>query len=190
VNQDLMSLSRTVSHALRHAPWLYELELDSEGWVSTDILLNALRSEAAQWKNLNESDLSKMIASSDKQRHEILNGKIRALYGHSLPNKLQKTEAIPPEKLFHGTSPQALIEIRAEGLKPMNRQYVHLSTDQETAQQVGKRKTAVPILLSIESLQAQKKGIKFYIGNDIVWLADWVPPEFIQECPIKNLNSV
>jgi putative RNA 2'-phosphotransferase len=183
VSPDLTALSRTVSHALRHEPWLYELELDAEGWVSIDTLLKALQNEAAKWEGLSESDLVKMIEISDKKRHEILDGKIRALYGHSLPNKLQKIEAIPPEVLFHGTSPQALTYIRAEGLKPMNRQYVHLSTNQETAQQVGKRKAATPILLTIESLQAQKNGVKFYIGNDIVWLADGVPPEFIRGIP-------
>lgn len=40
---DLPKLSRAVSHALRHEPWLYELELDGEGWTSVDDLLQALR---------------------------------------------------------------------------------------------------------------------------------------------------
>lgn len=31
---DLPKLSRAVSHALRHEPWLYELELDGEGWTT------------------------------------------------------------------------------------------------------------------------------------------------------------
>ena len=32
-NIDPVALSRVVSHALRHEPWLYELELDEDGWV-------------------------------------------------------------------------------------------------------------------------------------------------------------
>jgi putative RNA 2'-phosphotransferase len=36
-------LSRVVSHALRHEPWLYELELDEEGWADIDSVLAALR---------------------------------------------------------------------------------------------------------------------------------------------------
>lgn len=32
-------LSRVVSHALRHEPWLYELELDARGWTSMDALV-------------------------------------------------------------------------------------------------------------------------------------------------------
>ena len=30
---DHRELSKTISHALRHEPWLYELELDDEGWT-------------------------------------------------------------------------------------------------------------------------------------------------------------
>lgn len=180
MNPDLTALSRTISHALRHEPWLYELELDAEGWVSIDSLLSALGDEAQKWKNLNESDLARMIETSDKQRHEISGGKIRALYGHSVPGRLQKIESTPPERLFHGTAPKVTALIQIEGLKPMNRQYVHLSTDRETAYQVGKRKAPNPVILSIDALRAHHAGIKFYRGNDIVWLADWIAPEFIQ----------
>ena len=36
-----VQLSKTVSHALRHEPWLYELELDDDGWVSVEAMLGA-----------------------------------------------------------------------------------------------------------------------------------------------------
>jgi RNA:NAD 2'-phosphotransferase (TPT1/KptA family) len=38
---DLLGLSRAVSHALRHEPWLYELELDAE-WQNGDAFDNSL----------------------------------------------------------------------------------------------------------------------------------------------------
>jgi len=31
MNDDMDTLSKAVSHALRHEPWLYELEQDEEG---------------------------------------------------------------------------------------------------------------------------------------------------------------
>ena len=68
-----------------------------------------------------------MIASADKRRHEVVGDRIRALYGHSLPGKLRRETAKPPAMLFHGTSPEAAEKILREGLKPMRRQYVHLS---------------------------------------------------------------
>lgn len=61
----------------------------------------------------------------------------------------------------------------------MNRQYVHLSADTETATQVGKRLDNQPVVLEINTKKAMENGIPFYIRNEKVWLADSVPPQFI-----------
>lgn len=176
---DSSSLSRAVSHALRHEPWLYELELDAEGWASVDEVVAALRSEKPEWAMLSADDFAQMIAAADKQRHEMRDGKIRALYGHSIPGKLRRTPGVPHDVLFHGTSPSFLLAIRASGLLPMARQYVHLSSDVDTAFAVGKRKSKTPTILRVQARLASDKGVQFYIGNEKVWLVDRVPPEFI-----------
>lgn len=127
------ALSKAVSHALRHEPWLYELELDGEGWTSVDALLAALRGTNPAWSGLALADLELMIAQSEKKRHELRDGKIRAFYGHSTPQKLELKSVAPPAILYHGTSPEAVATILREGLRPMGRQYVHLSADTLTA---------------------------------------------------------
>ncbi len=176
---DYTRLSKNISRALRHQPWIYELELDEEGWTDIENLLQGLRSEKSVWKNLSIDDLQEMIKLADKKRFQIENNKIRALYGHSLPGKINKSESTPPEILYHGTSPKIIDQIRQEGLKPMNRQYVHLSTDEETALSVGKRKAKQPVILKILALQGSQNGVNFYQGNDLIWLADTVPSQFI-----------
>lgn len=173
-------LSKEVSYALRHAPWEYELELDNEGWVSIDQLIDALK-ENNHWKNINEDDLITMIESSDKKRHEIVDGKIRALYGHSIPNKISKTSMEPPEVLYHGTAKRFMVAIKKEGLLPQSRQYVHLAIDKETAIQVGKRRDNNPVLLVVNSRKAYEDGILFYHGNSKVWLANAIPSKYITE---------
>ena len=40
-----IELSKEISYALRHAPWEYELEMDEEGWVSVEQLLDALNKD-------------------------------------------------------------------------------------------------------------------------------------------------
>ena len=179
MNREMIRLSKTIAHALRHAPWLYELELDEEGWVPVEDLLAALREHRRAWRDLSEKDIAELIARSDKQRYELRGGRIRALYGHSLPGRLARTPAPPPDMLYHGTSERALDAIRVEGLKPMGRQYVHLSTDEETALQVARRKRGRPVILRIRAAEAHRAGVAFYRGNDKVWLADSVPPAFI-----------
>lgn len=177
---DLTALSRATSHALRHEPWLYELELDEFGWTPLDALMAALQRERNEWSSLTADDMQRMIAVSSKQRHEIQEGKIRAFYGHSVPDKLKKIPAVPPDMLFHGTDPTVLPQIQATGLLPMSRQYVHLSNDEDMAWEVGRRKTRTPVILRVLSKKAAARNIPFYEGNDKVWLADFVPPEFIR----------
>lgn len=177
--KDLNKISRVVSHALRHEPWLYELELDEQGWSDVDALVTALRARYPAWSDLSEQRLVEAISLSSKRRFEMNDGRIRALYGHSLPGKLRRTPAEPPIQLFHGTAPDTRLSIRQQGLLPMGRQYVHLSLDQTTAVAVGRRKSSGPIILVVRARDAWQAGVVFYIGNEKVWLADVVPPEFI-----------
>jgi putative RNA 2'-phosphotransferase len=172
-------VSRAISHALRHEPWLYELELDNEGWVDLSDLVAALQTQGPDWSLLAADDIIKVVEHSDKKRHEVVGGHIRALYGHSLPGRLKKEIAAPPEWLFHGTSPDGARQILGVGLLPMGRQYVHLSLDIEMALAVGRRKAPEPVLIRVEANRAAQDGVCFYLGNDKVWLADAVPPRYL-----------
>lgn len=177
---DYERLSRTLAHALRHEPWVYELEVDDEGWAPLDQLLQALRSKREAWSSLGRRDLEEMMRRSDKRRYEIRGDRIRALYGHSLPGELSREPARPPDSLYHGTAPSAVASIRDEGLRPMGRQHVHLSVDRPTAREVGRRKADEPVILEVRAADAHRQGVSFYRGNERVWLADALPPEYLE----------
>ena len=175
-----IGLSKEISYALRHAPWEYELEMDENGWVSMEQLLEALHRKN-DWKSITQDDIQQMIELSEKKRHEIVGNKIRAFYGHSIPMKISKIESKPPEILYHGTARRFMKSILENGLSPQSRQYVHLSQDIETAQDVGRRHDDKPCILAIDALKAWNDGISFYYGNEKVWLADFVPRIYIKE---------
>ena len=61
----------------------------------------------------------------------------------------------------------------------MSRQYVHLSKDIETATMVGKRRDEEPVILEINTLLMINDGIKFYNGNDDIYLTEFVLPKYI-----------
>jgi len=180
---DYVRLSKTISRALRHAPDRFGLSLDSEGWTPISDLLAALRRHRREWQTVTEDDLDRMLAQANKQRFEIRDGRIRAYYGHSLDQIIQHEPAIPPDSLYHGTTPYALAAIRQDGLRPMSRQYVHLSTTEQTARMVGSRRTDTPVILRIDARAAHTAGIAFYHGNEDIWLSDAIPPQFISESP-------
>ena len=52
---------------------------DEEGWVSVEQLVDALNKDM-KWIGTSEDDLLVMIDKSEKKRHEISGGKIRAFY--------------------------------------------------------------------------------------------------------------
>jgi putative RNA 2'-phosphotransferase len=172
-----VELSKVLSSALRHAPDAYHLALGDEGWVDLSDLVDSLRRDG--WSDLTTDDVENLVRSSSKKRHEIADGRIRALYGHSVPTQVFYPRGNPPKTLYHGTSPSAAALIRQQGLKPMRRQYVHLSTDVSTAQAVGRRKASDPVVLSVAASEASLAGVQFYAGNDQTWLAEAVPPDFI-----------
>ena len=176
---DYVKLSKEISYALRHAPWEYELELDEEGFVPIEQLLQSLNLLNEYGRDVTKEDFEYIIAHSDKKRHEIVDNKIRALYGHSLPTKIEKAPGIPPDVLYHGTANRFLDSIMKDGLLPMKRQYVHLSVDVDMATLVGKRRNENPVILVIDTKTAFNEGIKFYIGNDKVWLCDKMPSKYI-----------
>lgn len=181
------ALSKELSYALRHAPWEYELEMDAEGKVPIDQLLNALHREE-HWKDVQEADIQEVIAKSEKKRFELKDGMIRAFYGHSIPMKIVKEEKMPPKVLYHGTARHFLDSIKAKGLLPQSRQYVHLSQDMETAKSVGRRHDGTPCILVIDAKRAWDEGVKFYLGNEKVWLADWVDAKYIVDYYISTTS--
>ena len=173
-------LSKMVSHALRHEPEKYGLKLDSEGWVAVDELLRALNNKLRYQNSVAVSDLQRITEESKKRRHQILNGRIRAVYGHSIKGKLIKDSSIPPSHLFHGTIIENIEAITQKGLLPMKRQYVHLSVNERDATRVASRRSDETIILKVDSLTAHIDGIAFYKEEGGIWLSDQIPPKYIK----------
>jgi putative RNA 2'-phosphotransferase len=57
-------------------------------------------------------------------------------------------------------------EILKEGLKPMRRKRVHLSKTVEDAIEVGRRRTANPVILKIDAQKAIHEGIRIEMATD------------------------
>lgn len=176
---DATALSKTISYALRHNPAEFGFTLDGEGWVALTELVRAIQQSSKQFEALQESDIRSMMAAAKKQRFEIADGRIRAIYGHSVNEQIEYAASVPPEILYHGTTPQASEAIRQTGLQKMSRQYVHLSADMDGARIVAVRRTGAPVILKVRALEAYRGGLRFYHANESVWLADDIPALYI-----------
>jgi putative RNA 2'-phosphotransferase len=126
-------------------------------------------------------DLEALVASSDKQRFEVSSDRrrIRARQGHSVSVEGDWPVATPPAVLFHGTVERFLEQIMDRGLLPQRRHHVHLSSTIETAQLVGGRR-GQPVVLLVAAARMAQDGFSFRLSSNGVWLAEHVPPTYLQ----------
>lgn len=168
-------ISKYMSYILRHNP--ENLEIDEYGFVDLNELIRKIREK---FPNADESLIRGIVERSERRRFEIRGGKIRALYGHSIPIKMGLNEDPLVKTLYHGTTPEAAEKILKIGLKPMKRRWVHLSPTPEIARRVGLRRTNRPVILEIDVERAREDGVKFYKATEEVYLCDHIPPKYIR----------
>jgi putative RNA 2'-phosphotransferase len=135
---------------------------------------------ASSVETLSRGAQAEGLAAAGKRRFQIEGNRIRARYGHSLARPIRYEPCAPPPRLYHATSPDGLASIRREGLRPMERQYVHLSPDPETALHVGARHADRPVVLTVRAAQAHAAGVEFYQADDAVYLAKHIAVEFLE----------
>lgn len=177
-NQERTSLSKFLALVLRHRAQDFGLVLDPEGFVPLDELLAAINRER-QWSWVRAEQIEEVIATQEKRRYEIVDGDIRAIYGHTLETQIRYPQVTPPDVLLHGTARRFAEVIRREGLRPMQRQYVHLTDDPALALLTGKRRDPQPLILRIDAARAHAAGTPFYRADNGVFLAKAVPAEWI-----------
>ena len=175
---DLTSLSRFISLILRHKPDTVGLSLDRQGYVGIDALIEAINSKSRFFIDVSMLDF--IVRTDNKKRYSYSSDgtMIRANQGHSVNVDLGLKEYTPPRVLYHGTGKKYLESILREGLKSKSRIHVHLSSDKDTAVDVGKRH-GKPVVLKVEAGLMYSKGYKFYLSENGVWLCDSVPVEYI-----------
>ena len=175
-NSDDVKLGRFLSLVLRHNPDAAGISLDEYGWADVQELLNGVRRSGRQ---INMETLERIVRENNKQRYAFNTDhtKIRANQGHSLRVDVELTAVQPPRYLYHGTAARFLVAIQQEGIKKMSRQYVHLSSDFQTAMEVGRRH-GLPVVLTINAEAMAHDGVTFYQSENGVWLCEYVAPVY------------
>lgn len=176
--QDQNKVSKFLSYILRHKPDSIGLKLDPYGWLLIDDIIAKSQTEIILSKNV----IEETVSSNKKKRFTISDdGKyIRANQGHSIKVDLQLMPKEPPAILYHGTATRFLDSILKEGLKAGQRQHVHLSSNIETAIEVGRR-YGKPVILTIDSKLMYQDGYQFFISDNHVWLTKKIPSEFLSQ---------
>lgn len=132
--KNFTKMSKTATRALRHTGIDWGLTFDENGYTSYKQLIDNLKANGFPW--LEESHIDEMVATDPKNRYVMtIKGHqkhIKASQGHSMEfsheneyHQITPEEASEMKRVFHGTNKEVVNLIKTEGLKRMERQYVH-----------------------------------------------------------------
>lgn len=168
---------KQLSWLLRHDSHSFVKGLiDEHGWRSVDEIISKY--------HYTQELLDEIVETNNKKRYEYNDDKtkIRARQGHSINVDVELKEANDIGELhpwlFHGTSDRFIDDIKKDGLLPQSRQYVHLSPDEPTAVNVGKRHGGKTYVIKIDANQMKLDGEKIYISNNGVYNVKKVLPKY------------
>lgn len=178
--EDEIRISKFLSLVLRHKPETIELSLNGQGWALTYELISKIN-QYGRGIHIDFNTLEYIVEHNDKQRFRFNEDKslIKANQGHSLKEiEHDFTKEHPPFLLFHGTAKRHISSIQKDGLIPMNRHHVHLTSDFDLAYKNGKRH-GDPIVLTILAEAMYEDGIEFFLSKNDVWLVTHVAFKYI-----------
>ena len=174
------NLSKFISLILRHKPEVIGINLDEHGYADVQELIKGINNDGQY--EIDFKSLKEIVDIDNKMRYSFNEDftKIRANQGHSINVDVELEKTIPPTYLYHGTATRFEDSINRSGLKHMHRVYVHLSKDEETAYNVGKRH-GKPKIFKIDAYRMWKDGYIFYISKNGVYLTKNVPKQYLIE---------
>jgi putative RNA 2'-phosphotransferase len=178
MRHELIKDSKFLSLVLRHDPSVIDIKLDEAGWIEVSSLLSAFE---VHRPHITRARLTEIVETNNKKRFAFSKDRerIRASQGHSIGVNLGLPPALPPSLLYHGTAERNMESIRIHGLLRGQRDYVHLSLDEKTANTVGSRH-GKPIVIQVEAELMTQAGFTFRISENGVWLTEHVPPSFLK----------
>lgn len=179
-------LSVFISLVLRHKPEAANVEVDKYGYVDVDNLIKGIN---ATGRDIDIETLKQIVSEDQKGRYSFNEdlSKIRANQGHSLKVQVLMETKTPPDVLYHGTSIESLKGIFETGINKMNRLYVHLSDNEETAKIVGKRH-GYPVILMVDAKEMVKDNYEFLISENGVWQVEDVPLKYVKV--VSNCTTI
>ena len=168
-------ISRFLTYILRHRPQDYPLVFDERGFVDWRDIVQLVQE---RYYDVTEEQIRAVVVDSEKNRFQLEGEKVRATYGHSFPVDLEQQRVEPPEALYYGTARDLAQSMLRHGLKPRDRQYVHLSISAKEAESVARRHDPTPAVIVVQARAAHEEGTRFYRSGPL-FLTENVPPRFL-----------
>ena len=152
--------------------------MDEYGYIPLDEVVEAVQQRYAA---VEEEHIRDLIETSRQRRFEIVDDRIRALYGHTFYVEMDGEPMDPPESLFLCVSAGQVQRMKEEGLRSEDRSYLHLSPTREVAESRAGAVTDPCIVEVYSEAAAAEGGVEFWERGEVVLTRQTIAPEFVGE---------
>lgn len=169
-------LSRFLFYVLGRRPDEFGLVPDSQGFVTSKELLQALHEEG-EWRHVRQSHINEILMGTDRSFFESEAGRIRSVE-RPWEGEYHQPAMFVPKILFTPIRRRAHTVVMEKGLKGHGDRPVILSADREMALRIGRRRDPDPVLIEVRAAAASEKGILFHAFG-ILFLTREIPAPLI-----------
>lgn len=175
-------LAKFMTYMLGVDPTEFGLVPDDNNCYKIKDVLKALN-EIEGYRSVRIGDLNELTLTLDKPAVVIEDGFIKAADISRLVQK--KVTEKPPKILYAAIRSKAHGHVLREGINPVGAPYILMSSDKETAQQIGKRIDSEPIIVEVRPLLCIEEGYAIYeIGQ--LFITDYLPPHTFTAPPLPK----
>jgi putative RNA 2'-phosphotransferase len=175
-------VGRMMAGILRHFPERFGLTMDGRGWVDLNEFVNAIRTSRPNYGRwLRTEHIQALVETDEKGRYQIDGGMIRATYAHSVNVNLDDLPEAQVDTLYFPVSEEELDLVLETGLRPSDRNMIHLSATPDKAYSAGRVHNPDPILLQVDVKGSTDAGNFIFRAGKSVYITHAVEPEFLKK---------
>ncbi len=173
---DRRRISKLLSLILRHRPDEFGLNMDEFGFIPLEEVVEAVQQRYAA---VAAEDIRDLIETSRQHRFEIVDDRIRALYGHSFFVEMDGEPMEPPEHLYLCVPAGQGRCMKEEGIRSEDRFYLHLSPTREVAESRAGAVEAPSIVEVRAAAATEEAGVQFWSRGEVVLTRQEIGAEFV-----------
>ena len=179
----LDQFGRIMAGVLRHFPDRFELEMDQQGWIGASEFIESLKHQRRHFDYLTMDHLQAAVDTDPKGRYQLVDGRLRATYAHSLELEMDLPTDGVPEHLYFACSQEDSEEYLEQGLYPLDRQMVHLSGTRLNALEAGRHIIGKPVVLLVDVRAAEEAEQPIMKAGTTVYVTHEVPASCLRKLP-------
>lgn len=162
-----------VTYVLGRNPYEFGLVPDEEGFVRKKDLIKAIQEERG-WGHVRQSSLEELLAALPDPGIDMDDLRIRARERQHL-TRPEVCETMP-KLLFIGIRTRAHRHVLGNGIQPYEgERHVLLSSDRDMAERIGRRRDPNPVMVTVNTHEAENLGVLFLRAGETLFLAREIP---------------